>query len=208
MFATGVSMYGQMTAGSYCYIGPQGIVHGTTITVLNAGRKYLGLKGVEDMAGRVFVTAGLGGMSGAQAKAAVVAGCIGVVAEVDESALLKRHAQGWVQIVTRTVEETIAAIRKAKIEKTGGVSIGFHGNVVALWEALADVAEKEGELLADLGSDQTSLHNPWNGGYYPVQIDFKESRNMMVEDPPKFKKLVQETLLRHANAINRLADKG
>ena len=208
MFATGVSMYGQMTAGSYCYIGPQGIVHGTTITVLNAGRKYLGLAGVEDMAGRVFVTAGLGGMSGAQAKAAVVAGCIGVVAEVDETALLKRHAQGWVQIVTRTVEETIAAIRKAKHEKSAGLSIGFHGNVVALWEALADVAEQEGSSLVDLGSDQTSLHNPWNGGYYPVQIEFEEARNMMVDDPPKFKGLVQETLRRHATAINRLTKKG
>ena len=208
MFATGVSMYGQMTAGSYCYIGPQGIVHGTTITVLNAGRKYLGLSGVEDMAGRVFLTAGLGGMSGAQAKAAVVAGCIGVVAEVSEEALMKRHAQGWVQVVTRTVEETIDAIREAKKNKTAGLSIGFLGNVVSLWEALADVAEKEGTSMVDLGSDQTSLHNPWNGGYYPVQLSYEDARAMMVTDPPQFKELVQETLRRHVTAVNRLTSKG
>jgi len=147
-------------------------------------------------------------MSGAQAKAAVVAGCIGVVAEVDESALLKRHAQGWVQIVTRSVEETIAAIRDAKANKRAGVSIGFHGNVVSLWEALAVVAEKEKVSMVELGSDQTSLHNPWNGGYYPVQLTFEESRAMMVEDPPQFKQLVQETLRRHAAAINALTAQG
>ncbi len=209
MFATGVSMYGQMTAGSYCYIGPQGIVHGTTITVLNAGRKYLGLGGVADMAGKVFVTAGLGGMSGAQAKAAVVAGCVGVVAEVDESALLKRHAQGWVQVVTRTVDETVDAIRAARAAATGGVSIGFLGNVVALWEKLAEIAETTGEpSLCDLGSDQTSLHNPYNGGYYPIQIGFEEARAMMVEDPPRFKELVQETLRRHVAAVNTLTARG
>lgn len=208
MFATGVSMYGQMTAGSYCYIGPQGIVHGTTITVLNAGRKYLGLGGVEDMAGKVFVTAGLGGMSGAQAKAAVVAGCIGVVAEVDETALLKRHAQGWVQVVTRSVEETMKALKEAKKKNQAGISIGYHGNVVDLWEALASEADKDGKSMVELGSDQTSLHNPWNGGYYPVQCSFEESRDMMVSDPDKFKGLVQETLRRHATAVNKLTEKG
>ena len=160
------------------------------------------------MAGRVFLTAGLGGMSGAQAKAAVVAGCIGVVAEVDEAALLKRHAQGWVQVVTRTVEDTIVAMREARANKAAGVSIGFLGNVVALWEALAALAEDTGELLVDLGSDQTSLHNPYNGGYYPIQLGFEEARAMMVADPPTFKAHVQETLRRHVAAVNVLTAKG
>eukprot|EP01029_Cantina_marsupialis_P008698 TRINITY_DN2047_c0_g1_i1.p1 TRINITY_DN2047_c0_g1~~TRINITY_DN2047_c0_g1_i1.p1 ORF type:complete len:372 (+),score=95.39 TRINITY_DN2047_c0_g1_i1:131-1246(+) len=156
MYALGVSMYGQMTAGSYCYIGPQGIVHGTTITVLNAGRKYLG---IEDMSGKVYLSSGLGGMSGAQPKAGVICGCIAVIAEVDEAPLLKRHAQGWVQRIARTVDECIEMIREAKIAKKP-LSIGFHGNVVALWERLAELDEK----LVDLGSDQTSLHNPFKGG--------------------------------------------
>lgn len=187
--AMGVTMYGQMTAGSYCYIDsclpppllfptttrllprqprprprprPQGIVHGTTITVLNAGRKYLGL---EDLSGRVYVTSGLGGMSGAQAKAAVISGTIGVVAEVDEAPLRKRYEQGWVREVITDLDELVTRIRAAR---QGGevTSIGFHGNIVAVWERLAE----EEDLLADLGSDQTSLHNPFNGGYYPVQV--------------------------------------
>ena len=176
LFAMGVTQYGQMTAGSFCYIGPQGIVHGTTITVLNAGRKYLGK---EDLTGVVFVTAGLGGMSGAQPKAATICGSIGVVAEVDETALLKRHKQGWVQEICTTTDDCLEAIRSARKEKRS-VSIGFHGNVVTLWEALADAADA-GEMLVDLGSDQTSLHNPFNGGYYPVQVSFEEGRRLMVE---------------------------
>ena len=208
LFAMGNSMYGQMTAGSWCYIGPQGIVHGTTITVLNAGRKYLGLGGVEDMAGKVFVTAGLGGMSGAQAKAAVIAGCIGVVAEVDEAALLKRHEQGWVQVISRTTEDCVQKIIEARSEGGAGISIGYHGNIVDLWEALAAASEEKKTLLVDLGSDQTSLHNPWNGGYYPVQISFEEARSMMVDDPDKFKELVQESLRRHVRAVRRLTDMG
>eukprot|EP01029_Cantina_marsupialis_P008699 TRINITY_DN2047_c0_g1_i2.p1 TRINITY_DN2047_c0_g1~~TRINITY_DN2047_c0_g1_i2.p1 ORF type:complete len:570 (+),score=168.45 TRINITY_DN2047_c0_g1_i2:131-1840(+) len=197
MYALGVSMYGQMTAGSYCYIGPQGIVHGTTITVLNAGRKYLG---IEDMSGKVYLSSGLGGMSGAQPKAGVICGCIAVIAEVDEAPLLKRHAQGWVQRIARTVDECIEMIREAKIAKKP-LSIGFHGNVVALWERLAELDEK----LVDLGSDQTSLHNPFKGGYYPVQLSFEESQRMMVEEPEKFKEAVQESLRRHVAAINKLS---
>ena len=169
LFALGVTQYGQMTAGSYCYIGPQGIVHGTTITILNAGRKYLGK---EDMTGVVYVTAGLGGMSGAQPKAGTICGAIAVIAEVDEAALRKRHAQGWLQVVATDVEECLQAIRDAKLAGSS-VSIGYLGNVVTLWEALADAADG-GEMLVDLGSDQTSLHNPFNGGYYPVQVPFKE----------------------------------
>ena len=200
MFATGVSQYGQMTAGSYCYIGPQGIVHGTTITVLNAGRKYLGSG---DLAGKVFVTAGLGGMSGAQGKAAIIAGAVGVIAEVDESALMKRYNQGWIKEVSRTVADCVERIKAARKRKEA-TAIGFLGNVVSLWEQLA----VEDELLVDLGSDQTSLHNPFNGGYYPVQLSFQEARRVMVADPPKFKGLVQETLRRHVTAVNKLTARG
>jgi len=203
LFALGVTQYGQMTAGSYCYIGPQGIVHGTTITILNAGRKYLGK---EDMTGVVYVTAGLGGMSGAQPKAGTICGAIAVIAEVDEAALRKRHAQGWLQVVATDVEECLQAIRDAKLAGSS-VSIGYLGNVVTLWEALADAADG-GEMLVDLGSDQTSLHNPFNGGYYPVQVPFEEARRIMVEEPERFKCLVEETLRRHVTAVNRLADKG
>ncbi|CAG0885510.1 unnamed protein product [Cyprideis torosa] len=202
-FALGVSMYGQMTAGSYCYIGPQGIVHGTTITLMNAGRKYLG---VDCLRGKVFVTSGLGGMSGAQGKAAVIAGCVGVVAEVSEEALMKRFKQGWVQVVSRDLDEVIDWIRKER-RKTGVLSIGYHGNVVALWERLVEDYQKTGEKLVDLGSDQTSCHNPFNGGYYPVQLTFEQSQVMMAENPEGFKWLVQESLRRHVNAINFLNQK-
>ena len=200
MYARGNSMYGQMTAGSYCYIGPQGIVHGTTITVLNAGRKYLGSG---TLSGKVCVTAGLGGMSGAQAKAAIIAGSIGVIAEIDESALMKRHAQGWVKEVSRDLDDCIKRIVNARAEKKV-TSIGFLGNVVDLWERLAN----EKDLLVELGSDQTSLHNPYNGGFYPVQLSFKEARRVMVADPPRFKALVQESLRRHVTAINKLTARG
>lgn len=200
MFATGVSMYGQMTAGSYCYIGPQGIVHGTTITVLNAARKWLGSS---DLAGKVYVTSGLGGMSGAQAKAAVVCGAIGVIAEVDETALVKRHEQGWCQEVCRSLDELIPRMKRARSEKLP-VSIGFLGNVVDLWERLAE----EDELLVELGSDQTSLHNPFHGGYYPAGLSFHDSRALMVDDHAAFKQAVQESLRRHVAAVNRLAERG
>ncbi|KAB0362484.1 hypothetical protein FD754_006640 [Muntiacus muntjak] len=201
LFAVGVTMYGQMTAGSYCYIGPQGIVHGTVLTVLNAGRRYLGL---QDLAGKVFVTSGLGGMSGAQAKAAVIVGCIGVIAEVDGAALMKRHRQGWLMEVTGSLDHCIERLREARKRKEV-LSLGYHGNVVDLWERLVHELDTTGELLVDLGSDQTSCHNPFNGGYYPVQLGFTEAQTLMASDPTAFKGLVQESLRRHVSAINRLA---
>nr|XP_031326958.1 urocanate hydratase isoform X2 [Camelus dromedarius] len=201
LFAMGVTMYGQMTAGSYCYIGPQGIVHGTVLTVLNAGRRYLG---VQDLAGKVFVSSGLGGMSGAQAKAAVIVGCIGVVAEVDRAALMKRHEQGWLMEVTDSLDGCIERLREARRRKEV-LSLGYHGNVVDLWERLVYELDTTGELLVDLGSDQTSCHNPFNGGYYPVQLGFAEAQSLMASDPAAFKCLVQESLRRHVSAINRLA---
>ncbi|XP_004581413.2 urocanate hydratase [Ochotona princeps] len=201
LFALGVTMYGQMTAGSYCYIGPQGIVHGTVLTVLNAGRRYLG---AEDLAGKVFVTSGLGGMSGAQAKAAVIVGCIGVIAEVDKAALVKRHQQGWLMEVTDSLDRCIERLREAR-KKKEVLSLGYHGNVVDLWERLVYELDTTGELLVDLGSDQTSCHNPFNGGYYPVQLSFPEAQSLMASDPAAFKALVQESLRRQVSAINRLA---
>ncbi|XP_053377370.1 urocanate hydratase-like isoform X2 [Mercenaria mercenaria] len=204
MFALGVTMYGQMTAGSYCYIGPQGIVHGTTLTVLNAARNQLGS---DNMAGRVFVTSGLGGMSGAQAKAAVICGCVGVIAEVCGEALYKRYNQGWLLEVTDDLDKCISMIRKAKREKRT-TSIGYHGNVVDLWERLVVEYDQTGDLLADLGSDQTSCHNPYLGGYYPVQLSYEEARAEMHENPVRFKNLVQESLRRHVAAVNHLANKG
>uniref|UniRef100_A0A1I7S5B5 Urocanate hydratase n=1 Tax=Bursaphelenchus xylophilus TaxID=6326 RepID=A0A1I7S5B5_BURXY len=199
-FALGVTQYGQMTAGSYCYIGPQGIVHGTTITVMNAGRKYLG---VESLAGKVFVTAGLGGMSGAQAKAAVISGCVGVIAEISEEALLKRHKQGWLDVHSSDLNQILFWIREYR-ELKKPVSIGYHGNVVDLWERLA----QEEEQLVELGSDQTSCHNPFNGGYYPVGISFAEANALMASEPDKFKQLVQKSLLRQIAAIEKLAQRG
>ena len=200
MYLTGVSQYGQMTAGSFCYIGPQGIVHGTTITVLNASRKYLGK---EDMSGTVFVSAGLGGMSGAQAKAALICGAVGVIAEVDFAALRKRHAQGWVQEIVTDMDALVARIRSAREEKKP-LSIGFWGNVVDVWERLAE----EEELLVDLGSDQTSCHNPFNGGYYPAGVSFDDAKTMMADEPEAFKAKVQASLRRHIAAINKLASRG
>lgn len=203
VYAMGNSQYGQMTAGSYCYIGPQGIVHGTTITVLNACRKYLNR---ESMSGVVYISSGLGGMSGAQPKASVISGAISVTAEIDESAVKKRHEQGWVDEVVPDLDACVARIRRAREEKKA-VSIAYHGNIVTLWERLAEEADK-GELLVELGSDQTSLHNPFNGGYYPVQLTFEESQQMMIEDPAKFKTLVEESLRRHVTAVNRLTNHG
>ncbi|XP_003740720.1 urocanate hydratase [Galendromus occidentalis] len=204
MFAMGVTMYGQMTAGSYCYIGPQGIVHGTTITIMNAGRKYLHL---ESLKGIVFVTSGLGGMSGAQAKASVIAGAVGVIAEVNKDALLKRYQQGWLHEICFELPDLVQRIKRAKRDEQA-TSIGFHGNIVDLWEYLAQEAEESGELLVELGSDQTSCHNPFNGGYYPAELTFEESNEMMTKDPSGFRKLVQKSLRRHVAAIDALAAKG
>jgi urocanate hydratase len=176
--ALGVSQYGQMTAGSFMYIGPQGIVHGTTITVLNAGRMIA--KNNEGLAGKLFVTAGLGGMSGAQPKAGNIAGCITVVAEINPDAAHKRHSQGWVDELHSDMDELIERIRKAKAGKEV-VSLAYLGNIVDLWERLA-----EEDIVVELGSDQTSLHNPWAGGYYPVGHSFEESNEMMAHNPEKF----------------------
>jgi urocanate hydratase len=198
--ALGVTQYGQMTAGSYMYIGPQGIVHGTTITVLNAGRKVE--KSNEGLAGKLFVTSGLGGMSGAQPKAAVIAGAIGVVAEVNPKAVQTRFTQGWVDEVYEDLDELLSRIRKAKANKEA-VSLAYQGNIVDLWEKLAD-----SDIEVEIGSDQTSLHNPWAGGYYPVGLNFDESQNLMAFEPEKFKVKVQETLRRHVLAINKLTAKG
>ncbi len=204
--ALGVTQYGQMTAGSYMYIGPQGIVHGTTITVLNALRKLEILtrqrEPSEQRLGKVFVTAGLGGMSGAQPKAAVIAGAIGVVAEINPKATQVRHAQGWVDEVYEDLDKLILRIEKARIGNEA-VSLAYQGNVVDLWEKLVDKKVK-----VELGSDQTSLHNPWAGGYYPMGISFEESNKMMAENPTQFKLEVQKTLIRHVAAINKLAKQG
>ncbi|XP_003383059.1 PREDICTED: urocanate hydratase [Amphimedon queenslandica] len=203
-FALGVTMFGQMTAGSYCYIGPQGIVHGTTLTVLNAGRKYLGSG---DLSGKVFITSGLGGMSGAQAKAAVISGCVGVIAEVNKDALLKRYEQGWLMKWTDDLEDCIKAIKTARSQKAP-LSLGYHGNIVSLWERMVEEYKATGELIVELGSDQTSLHNPFGGGYYPAQLSYSESQEMLKTDPERFKSLVQESLRRQVKAINALCTAG
>lgn len=204
--ALGVSQYGQMTAGSYMYIGPQGIVHGTTITVMNAARKQLKARGIagtrENMKGMLFVTAGLGGMSGAQPKAGNIAGVVSVTAEINPLAARKRYDQGWVDELHENLNELIPRIRKA-MENKETVSLAYVGNVVDLWERLA--AEN---IPVDLGSDQTSLHNPWAGGYYPVGQTFKESVKMMAEEPEKFREAVRASLRRHVAAINRLSAGG
>ena len=198
--ALGVTQYGQMTAGSFMYIGPQGIVHGTTITLLNAGRiidqKHPAL------AGKVFVSAGLGGMSGAQAKAAVIAGAIAVIAEINPLAVSKRHSQGWVDEVFTNLDELMQRVQKARASKEA-VSLAFQGNIVDLWEYLV-----EKNIAIELGSDQTSLHNPWAGGYYPVDISFEASQWMMVDNLDEFRNAVQKTLVRHADAINQMTAKG
>ncbi len=192
--ALGVTQYGQMTAGSYMYIGPQGIVHGTTITVMNAGRKIS--KSGENLSGKLFVTSGLGGMSGAQPKAGNIAGCITVCAEVNPKITKIRHEQGWVDEIIDDLQQLTARVKTAK-EKQEVVSIAFLGNVVEVWEHF----HKEG-IYIDLGSDQTSLHNPWAGGYYPVGLSFDQANEMMANQPQQFKDCVQESLRRHAAAIN------
>lgn len=198
--ALGVSQYGQMTAGSYMYIGPQGIVHGTTITVLNGGRKIA--KNGEGLAGKLFVTSGLGGMSGAQPKAGNIAGCITVCAEVNSKAVNTRHSQGWVDEVITSLDELVTRVRKAK-ENKEVVSIAYQGNVVDVWERF----DTE-NIYIDLGSDQTSLHNPWAGGYYPVGFSLEESNVLMAENPAVFKEKVQESLRRQAAAVNKHTEKG
>lgn len=198
--ALGVTQYGQMTAGSYMYIGPQGIVHGTTITVMNAFRKKLGP--AINPKGKVFLTAGLGGMSGAQPKAGNIAGCITVCAEVNPKAANKRHEQGWVDELITDLDNLVLRVRQAQ-QNEEVVSIAFLGNVVDVWEKF-DLEN----ITIELGSDQTSLHNPWAGGYYPVGLDFEEANEMMAKEPEKFKTKVQESLCRHADAVNRHAAKG
>ena len=193
--ALGVSQYGQMTAGSFMYIGPQGIVHGTTITVLNAGRKIS--KHGEGLAGKLFITAGLGGMSGAQPKAGNIAGCISITAEINPKATHTRHSQGWVDEVIDDLDKLVERVKVARAKKET-VSIAYQGNVVDVWERFA-----EGDIPVELGSDQTSLHNPWAGGYYPVGVSLEESKRMMAEEPELFKQKVQESLRRHVAAINK-----
>lgn len=198
--ALGVSQYGQMTAGSYMYIGPQGIVHGTTITVMNAGRKIL--KKGDSLAGKLFVSSGLGGMSGAQPKAAVIAGAVGVIAEINPKAVQTRHSQGWVDEVYDNLDQLIARIRGAKAGKEI-VSLAYQGNIVDLWERLAIE-----DISVELGSDQTSLHNPWAGGYYPAGMTLEKSQELMAKDPDKFREKVQESLRRQVAAINKLTVRG
>ena len=198
--ALGVTQYGQMTAGSFMYIGPQGIVHGTTITLLNAGRKISADN--PSLAGKLFVSSGLGGMSGAQAKAAVICGAVGVIAEINPEVIEKRHAQGWVDEVFSDLESLKNRIIDAQQNKHA-VSIAYQGNIVNLWEYLA-----EHNIQVAIGSDQTSLHNPWSGGYYPAGIEFAEAQHLIADDPAKFKELVQASLVRHVAAINKLTASG
>jgi urocanate hydratase len=196
--AIGVTQYGQMTAGSYMYIGPQGIVHGTTITILNAARKVT----ADSIGGTVFVTSGLGGMSGAQAKAAVIAGAIAVVAEINPMVVKKRHEQGWVDEVYTVLDSLLHRMMQAICNREP-VSLAYQGNVVDLWEFFA-----AHDLQIELGSDQTSLHNPWSGGYYPAGLTFEESNDLMVKDPDAFRAAVQQSLRRQVTAINKMAGNG
>ncbi len=202
MNALGVTQYGQMTAGSYMYIGPQGIVHGTTITLLNAARLHLGLEDGTDLSGITFITSGLGGMSGAQAKAATIAGAACIIAETNAHAARKRHEQGWLTTVTESIDEAIDKM-VASAERKETISIGLVGNIVELWERCV-----ERNIHVDLGSDQTSLHNPYQGGYFPADRTYEESATMLSENPEGFKEEVQETLRRHAKAVNTMAERG
>ena len=198
--ALGVTQYGQMTAGSFMYIGPQGIVHGTTITILNAARKIDPL--AKDLSGKIFVTSGLGGMSGAQPKAAVISNGVCIVAEINKKATIKRHEQGWVDLIINDLDKLIDRAVKARNEKEA-LSIAYNGHIVDLWERLV-----ERNIQVDIGSDQTSLHNPWAGGYYPQGMKYEEANSLMVNNPSLFKEKVQETLRCHVNAINTMAKRG
>jgi len=200
--AMGVTQYGQMTAGSYMYIGPQGIVHGTTITLMNAARLKFGLSSDSNLGGMRFVTSGLGGMSGAQAKAAVIAGASCIVAESNPVAAEKRHEQGWVDHLSYDVDEAIDLMINASEEKKGS-SVGFVGNIVDLWERLV-----ERDVYVHLGSDQTSLHNPYQGGYFPTGLRFEDAQRLMHEEPSTFKEMVQDSLRRHVGAVNAMSDRG
>ena len=202
MNALGVSQYGQMTAGSYMYIGPQGIVHGTTITILNAARKYLDLPVESDLGGILYVTSGLGGMSGAQAKAAVIAGAVCIIAEIDPIAANKRHQQGWLTELYEDLDEVVSRAQIA-VENREAVSIGYRGNIVDLLGYLV-----EQDITPDLASDQTSLHNPWLGGYMPVNLSFDQGREMIIDDPDQFKIEVKKTLRMHVKHVNQLAKRG
>ena len=202
MNALGVSQYGQMTAGSYMYIGPQGIVHGTAITILNAARKFLALEDQSNLGGVLYVTSGLGGMSGAQAKAAVIAGAVCIIAEIDPIAANKRHQQGWLTELYDDLEKVISRSKQA-VEKKEAISIGYLGNIVDLLEYLV-----EQNITPDLASDQTSLHNPWLGGYMPVGMSFENGRQMIINDPDGFKNEVQKTLRKHVEYVNQLTDRG
>ena len=202
MNALGVTQYGQMTAGSYMYIGPQGIVHGTTITLLNAARLHLGLSDESNLSGITFITSGLGGMSGAQAKAATIAGAACIIAETNAHAAHKRHNQGWLTTVTDDIDDAIDQMVQAANDGNA-ISIGLIGNIVELWERCV-----EREVHVDLGSDQTSLHNPYQGGYFPANRTYEESATMLSEDPARFRSEVQSTLRRHAAAINTMAERG
>lgn len=198
MNALGVTQYGQMTAGSYMYIGPQGIVHGTTITIMNAERLRTG----ESLAGKIFVTSGLGGMSGAQAKASVIAGAVGIIAEINPKALIKRYNQGWLAEYYDNVDDVLIRADKARKNKEA-ISIGYLGNIVNLWEKI-----EQSDFKVDLGSDQTSLHNPYGCGYYPAGLTYEESNEMIAGNPEKFKEYVHLSLQRQVNAINKVASKG
>ena len=202
MNALGVSQYGQMTAGSYMYIGPQGIVHGTAITILNAARKFLSLEDQSDLGGVLYVTSGLGGMSGAQAKAAVIAGAVCIIAEIDPIAANKRHQQGWLTELYDDLDKVISRSKQA-VENKEAISIGYLGNVVDLLEHLV-----KNNITPDLASDQTSLHNPWLGGYMPVGISFEDGREMIINDPDGFKNEVQKTLRKHVQYVNKLTERG
>ena len=202
MSALGVSQYGQMTAGSYMYIGPQGIVHGTTITILNAARKYLGKTSDQDLGGVLYVTSGRGGMSGAQAKAAVIAGAVCVIAEIDPVPAYKRHSQGWLSELYEDLEDLSTRVEQA-ISMKEAVSLGYLGNIVDLLEHLVEKG-----ITPELASDQTSLHNPWLGGYMPAGLSFEDGLSMIENDPEEFKKHVQESLRRQVSAINTLTDRG
>ena len=195
--ALGVSQYGQMTAGSYMYIGPQGIVHGTTITVLNAFRKIK-----KEPRGRIFVTSGLGGMSGAQPKAGNISECITVCAEVNIKAIETRHTQNWVDEIINDTSELVERVKTAQ-ENKEIVSIAYHGNIVDVWESFY-----ENNIMVDIGSDQTSLHNPWSGGYYPIGYSFEEANKLIYENPEKFKSEVKSTLKKHVEIINKHVKKG